>query len=506
MHTKAPSTRASLTDRLGERIRTGTALGRRMSTALDTLRGRRVPLHWTNIFAVVSAASLVVLFVTGIPLMLFYVPSGELTSYDGGYAPLVGAEVSQAFDSVMRISFDIPGGLLLRQAHHWAGLLLPASLMVQLAVSFFTGAFRRPRQWAWVLLFLLFVATLAGGWSGYALPDDLLSGSGLRIVQGIVLAIPVVGTWISWLLFGGQFPGQIIETLYPLHVAIVPVALVAIVIAGAWLSVKHGSPRFADSRSALLPTAAVKATGLGAMVVGILVLISATVTISPIWLQGPSSTGDAAAGSQPDWYTGFLDGALRLVPTGWEFEWLGGTITLAVLVPLAVIGAYLLLIGAAPFIAGWYGFVRDRFWMVRFARPVSPRPRPDTNLLDRPRNVPTRTGVGVAAIVFYAVLWGAASADIAATELNLSIEGVILFLQLTLIAGPPVAFVITRRICLDLQSKDRDLVLHGFETGRIVRLPGGDYAEVHEPVEQRPELPGETELPASDQAEPELTK
>jgi ubiquinol-cytochrome c reductase cytochrome b subunit len=126
------------------------------------LRSRRVPLHWTHVFGVVTMASLAVLFVTGVILMFAYDPSSELARYDGPYVPLHGAEASGAFISVMRLSFEVPGGLLLRQLHHWAGLLVPVSIMLQLLVSFFTGAFRRPRRANWVLLFLLFVVTLAG--------------------------------------------------------------------------------------------------------------------------------------------------------------------------------------------------------------------------------------------------------------------------------------------------------------------------------------------------------
>ncbi|MEP6480109.1 MAG: ubiquinol-cytochrome c reductase cytochrome b subunit, partial [Rhodoglobus sp.] len=140
---------------------------------------------------------------------------------------------------------------------------------------------------------------------------------------------------------------------------------------------------------------------------------------------------------------------------------------LAVLVPLAVIGAYLAALALYPFIENW--ITGDRR---------------EHHLLDRPRNVPTRTAIGVAGIVFYGVLWGAASADIAATTFSLAIEGVILFFQIALLTGPIAAFVLTRRICRALQLKDREIVLHGFETGRVVRLPGGEYVEAHRPVDR----------------------
>ena len=120
----------------------------------------------------------------------------------------------------------------MRQAHHWAALVLPASLMLQLLGAFFTGGFRRPRRVGWVLLVGVLVLALAGGWSGYALPDDALSGTGLRIVEGVTLGIPLVGTWLTSVLFGGEFPGRIVEHLYLVHL-VAPALLVLLVVAAA---------------------------------------------------------------------------------------------------------------------------------------------------------------------------------------------------------------------------------------------------------------------------------
>jgi ubiquinol-cytochrome c reductase cytochrome b subunit len=466
--------RDSIIDRAADRFVARTSLGRRLSHLAAELSRRRAPVHWTNMFGVVSLACVVVVFVTGLFLMFFYTPSGAQLAYHGGYAPLREATMSKAMQSTLTISFDVPGGLLMRQAHHWAALLLPASLILQLLTTYFTGGFRRPRRLGWVLLFLILIVALAGGWSGYALPDDMLSGTGLRIFEGIVLGIPVVGTWLSALLFGGQFPGQIIEHLYPIHVIVVPVLLIALLALRIHSSYERrpaqlpGPGRTEDNVVGVpvLPTAAARAGGLFMIVTGLLLAVSATVTISPIWLYGPSSAANASAGSQPDWYTGFLDGALRLVPPGWEFVWLGRTWTLAVLIPLVVVGAYLMAVVLYPFLEEW--ITGDRR---------------DHNILDRPRNTPTRTGIGVAGIVFYGGLWGAGSADLLATHFQLGIENVVVFFQVVAVLGPLAAFWVTRRFCLALQDKDRAIVLHGYETGRIVRLPGGEYFEVHENID-----------------------
>jgi ubiquinol-cytochrome c reductase cytochrome b subunit len=421
---------------------------------IEALRRHRVEAHWTNIFGIAALASLGVLILTGIVLTVFYSPSSDPVSYDGSYAPLHGAEVSRAFASTVGISFDVRGGLLIRQAHHWAALLLPAAVIGQLVTTFFTGGFRGRRQWAWLLLFGALVAALAAGWSGYALPDDMLSGTGLVIVRGIVLGIPLVGTWTAALLFG-----DVIRAMWVLHL-LFSAGLVAVVALRLRL-LSRLTPLLRRGADAV-PALAVWVRG-AVVVIAVLLLVSATVTVSPVWLYGPSDPGNASAGSQPDWYTGFLDGALRLVPPGWELDLGGYTLTLAVLVPLAVVGLFL---GAIAL----YPFAENR------------RRRTTGRYLDRARDVPDRTALGAAGMTFYGVLWGAASADLLAHLLRLSLEGVVLGFQVLAIAGPAVAYAVTRRICLDLQQKDRDIAEHGYETGRIVRLPGGEYVEVHAPA------------------------
>ena len=447
--------------------------GSRVGTVLRGLRTRAVPTHWSSTFAEVALYSFVVVLVTGVFLTFFYDPSNTVVTYDGSYLPLQGIDVSRAFDSTMHISFEVRGGLLVRQAHHWASLLMIAALGVHLLVLFFTGAFRRPRRLGWLVAFAVFVLALIAGWTGYALPDDMLSGSGLRIVHGVILGIPVVGTWLAFLVFGGEFPSTIVANFYPVHAIVVPLGILALVAVYVVLLFVQKPAQFAaPGRSddnvvgvPLLPTYAVRMGGLFAIVFAVVMLIAATVTISPIWDYGPSSPGDASAGSQPDWYMGFLDGALRLVPPGWEVVLFGRTIAIAVLAPVAIVGLFLVAVVVYPFVEGW--ITGDRR---------------EHNILDRPRNAPVRTAIGVAGLLFYATLWGAASSDILASHLRLSVEGVIHFYQAMLVVGPVVGFIVARRVALALQLKDRELVLHGFETGRVVRLPGGEFVEVHKPL------------------------
>ena len=448
---------------------------RRLARLIDRLRHRASPSHWSFLFGIVSLACLVVLIVTGVILMFFYEPSSATLAYRGRYPLLQGVEMSEAFASILRISFDVNGGLLVRQAHHWAALVLPAALILQLLSTFFTGAFRKPRRLSWLLLFGIFVLALVAGWSGYALPDDMLSATGLRIAQGVALGIPVVGTPLAWILFGGEFPGRIIPTLYGIHL-VAPALLVVLLAVRLRLSWRQRPPQFPGPGRTednvvgvpMWPTMAAKAAGLFFLTAGVLTLMAGTLTISPVWLYGPAAPGSASAGSQPDWYTGFLDGALRLVPAGWEFVWLGRTWTLAVLVPLAAVGLFLALVAAYP-------FIESRILV----------DRREHHLLDRPRDTPTRTGIGAAGVTFYGALWAAGSADLIATQFAVSFEGVIWFLRGVAVAGPVLAYVVTWQVCFALQAADRERLEHGAESGRILQSASGGYSEVHQPLSPR---------------------
>ena len=217
----------------------------------------------------------------------------------------------------------------------------------------------------------------------------------------------------------------------------------------------------------ILPIYAAKAGGFFFIIFGVVALIACLFTINPIWNYGPYDPSPVSAGTQPDWYIGFADGALRLIPPGWEFVWLDRTWSFNILVPLIAIGIFILLVVAYPFIEAWVkGDKREH------------------HIADRPRNAPTRTAIGAAGVTFYAGLWAAASSDILATHFSLTMEGVIHALQAMVVLGPFVAYFIAKRVCIALQKKDREIVLHGYESGRIVKLPGGEFIEVHQPLDE----------------------
>jgi ubiquinol-cytochrome c reductase cytochrome b subunit len=435
--------------------------------------GRKIfPDHWSFMLGEVALYSFIVILLTGTFLTFFFQASMAEVTYDGTYLPLKGIDMSAAMNSTLHISFDIRGGLLMRQVHHWAALLFVASIGLHMLRIFFTGAFRKPRELNWVIGFVLFILAMAEGFTGYSLPDDLLSGNGLRIIDGLVKGLPVIGTWTSYLLFGGEFPGtEIVGRLYTLHILLLPAILVAALGVHLLLLVINKHTQFAGPGKTndnvvgvpIMPVFAAKAGGFFFIVFGVIVLMASFFTINPIWEYGPYDPSPISAGTQPDWYIGFADGALRLVPSNWGFMIGPWTFSLNIVAPVVVLGLFIVVVLIYPFVEGWVtGDKREH------------------HIADRPRNAPTRTAIGAAGVTFYAVLWAAASSDLIATHFGLSIEGVIRSLQILLIVGPIIAYQAAKRVSLALQKKDREIALHGYESGRIVRLPGGEYIEVHE--------------------------
>ena len=439
--------------------------------------GRKVfPDHWSFMLGEVALYSFVILVLSGTFLTFFYQPSMAEVHYDGSYAPLKGAQMSIAYASSLDISFDIRGGLIMRQVHHWAALLFVAAAGLHMLRVFFTGAFRKPRELNWVVGFLLFLMGMGAGFTGYSLPDDLLSGNGLRIIDGMIKGIPVIGTAFSSGFFGGEFPGtEVVARLYSLHIMILPALIIVLIGVHLMMVIIHkhthysGPGRTDDNVVGypLMPVYVAKAGGFFFLVFGVVAAIAATFTINPIWNYGPYDPSPVSAGTQPDWYIGWLDGALRLAPSGWDISIFGYVIPMGVMVPLIVSLLFLALVAAYPFIENWV--TKDKR---------------EHHVLDRPRNAPTRTAIGAAGVTFYAVLWAGASTDLIATNFQMSLNQVLVAMQIMLLIGPGIAYFVTKRACIALQNKDREVVLHGRETGRVVRLPHGEYIEVHETVDK----------------------
>ncbi|MEE1617624.1 cytochrome bc1 complex cytochrome b subunit [Brachybacterium sp. J153] len=433
------------------------------------------PDHWSFMFGEVALYSFVILLISGVFLTMFFDPSMEEVIYTGPYEPLQGAHVSRAFESTMQISFEVKGGLLFRQMHHWSALVFMVAIFVHMFRVFFTGAFRKPRELNWLVGFALMVLGMVAGFTGYSLPDDVLSGNGLRVVDGLMKSIPVVGTYISMLLFGGEFPGtQIIPRFFTMHILLVPALILGLIAIHMVLLVLHKHTQYPGPGRTernvvgfpVFPVYAAKAGGFFFLVFGIITLISATTSINAMWVYGPYDPSPVSAGSQPDWYMLWTDGGLRLIP-GWEFTIFGYVISLNMLIPMALYGGMLAVLALYPFIEAWVtGDDREH------------------HLNDLPYNAPVRTGLGVAWISLYVILALAATNDLIAIALHLSINDLTWAFRIGIFVIPVLLFYVTKRLCLALQRQKRELVLHGRETSRIVRTETGDMIEIHAPLNE----------------------
>jgi ubiquinol-cytochrome c reductase cytochrome b subunit len=434
------------------------------------------PDHWSFMLGEIALWSFVILLLTGVFLTLWFKPAMGDVTYQGSYAQLRGIPMSEAYASTLNISFDVRAGLLMRQMHHWAAMLFIAAMLVHMMRTFLTGAFRKPRELNWVIGGLLILLGILEGFAGYSLPDDLLSGTGLRIADGLVKATPVLGSYMSFFMFGGEFPGDvIIPRLYILHVLLIPGLLLALIGAHMLLLVYHkhtqwpGPGRTEDNvvGEPLLPIYTAKAGGFFFMVFGVVALMGGLMTINPVWRFGPYNPAEVTAGSQPDWYMGIAEGLLRIMP-GWETHIWGITLSWNVFLP-GQIGpiALLMVVLAYPFIEQWItGDKREH------------------HLLQRPRNAPTRTAFLSAMIALYGLLWAAGGNDILATTFHQNLNHITYFMRGAVFVVPVLVFILAKRWCISLQRQDNDKLLHGRETGIIMRSPEGGYSERHLPVSE----------------------
>ncbi len=408
---------------------TGRWFDDRLRTArpVRTFLRKIFPDHWSFLLGEIALYSFIILLLTGTFLTLFFQPSMTDVIYHGSYTPLDGVHMSEAYKSTLDISFDVRGGLLMRQIHHWAAILFVAAIVCHLLRIFFTGAFRKPRELNWIIGVVMFTLAFTEGLFGYSLPDDLLSGTGLRILEGVLLGIPIVGTYLSFFLFGGEFPGHlIIPRLYIIHVLLIPAILLALIAAHLFLMFhqKHtqmpgkGHTNKNVVGQPMYPYFMAKTGAWFFFIFGVTALLSTFAQINPIWIYGPYNPSGISAGSQPDWYMGFMEGALRMWPS-WHWN------------------------------VGGYSFAFNVF---------------------------------LPAFTFYGIMWLEGANDIVARFLNISLYLTTEIARYAIFIGPVVAYWVTKRTCLGLQRKDVHLLEHGVETGIIRQLPDGEYIEVTKPV------------------------
>ena len=442
----------------------------RLGTASFARRALRkvFPDHWSFLLGEIALFCLVVLVFTGTFLTFFYNPSVREVVYDGPYRPLQGQEVSAAYDSVLRLSFEVRAGLLMRQVHHWAALVFVAAIVIHLCRIFFTGAFRRPREVNWLIGMVLLFLALGEGFTGYSLPDDLLSGIGLRIFYSVTLAIPVVGTWVTYLLFGGEFPApDLISRFFVFHVMLIPALLLALVGVHIFILVLQKHTQFPGpgrtERNVVgkrfWPEQVFKSTSLLLLVAAVLAGLGGLAQINPVWQYGPYNPANVSSPAQPDWYLAWADGLLRLGGP-WSFKIFGYTVSEnfwpAILFPGIAFGVLTL----------WP-------WIERRLT----GDRAEHHLLDRPRDAPARTATGVAGLMLFFIPFLEGGNDILAVLLNVSVETITRILQLSFFIAPAVVWLVTYWTCRSL----RVTTVHPARATAGVRLrrtAGGGYETV----------------------------
>jgi len=409
-----------------------------------TALGKVFPDHWSFMIGEIALYAFVVLLATGTYLTFFFRPGTEIVTYHGSYAPLQGVKMSEAYRSAVDLSFDVRAGLVMRQIHHWAALLFIAAIVVHLMRIFFTGAFRKPREVNWIIGITLMILAIFNGFAGYSLLDDQLSGTGLRIAYSITLSIPIAGTWLASFLFGGEFPGpDIINRLYVIHILLLPALIIGLLGLHLGLLVRQKHTQFAGKGRTeknvvgerVWPSFAFKSIGLMLLTASLLAALGGLAQINPIWLFGPFDPANVSSASQPDWYMGWTDGALRLWP-GWEVRAFGYEIP-APFFPAALAGATFALLYAWPFLEARFTDDRDTH-----------------HLLDQPRDRPVRTSLGVATLAFYSVLTLSASTDVTSTTFGLSVNAVLRSFRALALLAPPIAGFVAYKLCRELQARD----------------------------------------------------
>ncbi len=465
-------TRLHLSRRLAARA--GSALDLRYGLA-KTAREQSshvFPKHFSFFWGEIALYSFAVLLLSGTVMALHFVPDTTDTTYHGSFGLADGLHMSRAYQSVLTLSFDVTGGLLIRQMHHWAALLFVAAIVVHMLRNFFTGAFRRPRELTWITGVVLLMLGVLEGYSGYSMVDDLLSGMGVRIISGLLLSVPVVGTWLQWMVFGGEYDGDIwISRFFVGHVFLLPgllVALVAFHLGLVWYQ-KHThfpgpgarNDNVVGERAA--PGFLMKTVANGIVVAGVIGVMGGVLQINPVFLWGPYSPANGSTGAQPDWYAMFMIGGLRLMP-GWPLR-LGVYTVPPPFWPGLVLPIVMFLLLAA------YPFLERRIL----------RDTEMHQLLQRPRDNAVRTAIGTMAVTFWALLTLAGSDDVVAIAFDIPLGPLRWAERISVIVLPGIAYVVAYRICLGLQRRDRDNLRHGLRTGLLTETADGVFAELRQP-------------------------
>jgi ubiquinol-cytochrome c reductase cytochrome b subunit len=437
------------------------------SGALKWLLHYVFPDHWSFLLGEIALYCFIVLVGTGIFLAVFYVPSDTQVIYHGSYPLLRGEQMSEAYSSVLQISFEIPAGLLIRQVHHWAANVFVAAIVLHLMRIFFTGAYRKPRDLNYVIGLTMLMLAILEGFAGYSLVDDLLSGMGLAIAYSVAMSIPLVGAQLTYLIWGHQFPGStfFFSRLEIVHVLLIPAALAVLITLHIGMIMRQHHSQFQGPGrrernvvgTPLWPAYALRSIGLMLAVAAVLFLIGGLIQINPIWQWGPFHPYLSENGAQPDWYIGWLIGALRLMPN-WEPTVGGHT-----LIPNPFWGG-----AAFPLVV--FAVMYTWPWIER--RVTGDYRRHD--LLDRPRDRPNRTAIGAAFLSWVVIIFAVGSTDRLFFRLHISYQQQIHFWRVGVWVLPIIVFFATRSICRALRRSGSH-PLREWEGELLARRPDGGF-------------------------------
>jgi len=410
----------------------------RMARFLRNAMNHIFPDHWSFMLGEIAFYAFGILVITGTFLALFFKGSSLKTIYHGPYHPLDGVQVSAAYQSVLHLSFGVPAGLLIRQMHHWAADIFIGAIIAHMARIYFTAAYRRPREINWLVGVTLLFLALVNGYLGYSICGDLLSGAGLRIGYAIMLSVPVIGPWLTFLALGGTVPvNTTVPRLYALHIFLVP-ALISVLLAVhlgiIWrqLHTNYPGPQRTDDTivgSRLWPSYTLKSLGLFLLLFGVVAGLGGLVQIDPVWIYGPYNPAAILPGAQPDWYLGWVEGAMRLFP-GINLH-LGHWLIPEVFFPGALFPILVfLLLYSYPWI--------DKL--------ISLDTR-EHNVLRLPRQQPFNTAFGCSVLVFVLILLIAGGDDVVVTAMGKSVVAFRDLLRWLVFVAPALTFCVVYGIC-----------------------------------------------------------
>lgn len=417
------------------------------------------PDHWSFLLGEIALYSFLLLVATGTFLALLFNGSAATVVYHGPYRALDGVPMSAAYESVLRISFEVPAGLLIRQMHHWAALIFVGAIVLHLSRIFFTGAYRRPREINWIIGLTLLLLAIVNGYLGYSIGGDLLSGTGVRIAYAILLSVPLIGPWLAFIFFGGNVPTDAaIPRMYGLHIFLVPALIAGLLLlhlAIIWRQYHTNYPGPGRTNhsivgSRLWPSYTGKSLGLLFLVAALTAALGGLVQINPVWIYGPDNPAAALPGAQPDWYLGWIEGAMRLFP-GINLRigsWLFPELFFAgVFFPALIFGGLYLY----PFFERWITFDDEPH-----------------HVLHLPYETPLKTAFGCAVLAMLLVLFFAGSDDVIAVVAGGSVVTIRAILRVLFFIAPTVTAALVYFLCVKLKRKHAVPVAQAADTKRTI--------------------------------------